>query len=131
MEIEGACLCGSVRWGIEDVPESATACNCTACRRYGALWAYGFEDEGIHISGTTRAYVRGTKTLEFRFCPDCGCVAYWCAREPGEDGRRYMAVNLRLAEPDAIAAVPILQFEGLDTFENLPRDGRCVADIWF
>ena len=26
-------------------PEGATACNCTACRRYGALWAYGHEGE--------------------------------------------------------------------------------------
>ena len=129
--IEGACHCGSVRWTFEDVPESATSCNCTLCRRWGALWAYGFKDEEIRISGTTRAYLRDPKTIEFHFCPDCGCVAYWCTPEPGQDGRRYMAVNLRLAEPDAIAAVPIHRFDGLDTFEPLPRDGKCIADMWF
>ena len=43
--LEGSCLCGAVRWHYDDFPESATACNCSACRRYGALWAYGYEGE--------------------------------------------------------------------------------------
>jgi len=41
------------------MPESATACNCTVCRRYGVAWAYDDENEGIEVSGTTKAYVRG------------------------------------------------------------------------
>ena len=48
-----------------------------------------------------------------------------------QEGRRRIAVNLRLAEPDAVAKIPIDHFDGLDTFEDLPRDGRCVADYWF
>jgi hypothetical protein len=42
-----------------------------------------------------------------------------------------MAVNLRLTEPAPIAAVPIDHFDGLGKFEDLPRDGKCVADLWF
>lgn len=42
--IEGSCHCGSVTWRFDRIPESATACNCTVCRRYGVLWAYDFED---------------------------------------------------------------------------------------
>jgi hypothetical protein len=76
--IEGSCLCGAVKWRFDGVPEAATACNCTACRRYGALRAHHYEDEGIHVTGQTRAY-----------------------------------------------------FDGLDKWEDLPRDGRCVADQWF
>lgn len=128
--IQGACHCGAVRWQFEAVPESATACNCTVCRRYGVLWAYDYEGEGIQVSGPTKAYVRG-KSIEFHFCPNCGCVAYWRAQQPKETGRRRIAVNLRLAEPEAIAAVPIDHFDGLDKFEDLPRDGRCVRDYWF
>ena len=41
------------------------------------------------------------------------------------------AVNLRLAEPDAVATIPIDRFDGLGTFSDLPRDGRCVGDVWF
>lgn len=128
--IQGSCLCGAVRWQFDDRPDGATACNCTACRRYGVLWAYDYEGEGIKISGATQAYVRG-KALEFHFCPVCGCVAFWRAQEKDTAGRVRIAVNLRLAEPDAVAKIPIDHFDGLNTFEDLPRDGRCVADYWF
>ena len=45
--IHGSGQCGAVQWRFEGMPESATACNCTACRRYGALWAYDFESDGM------------------------------------------------------------------------------------
>lgn len=128
--IEGACLCGAVRWHFDGVPESATACNCTACRRYGTLWAYDYEGEGIRVFGLTKPYVRG-RSLEFHFCPECGCVAFWRGRALDERGRRRIAVNLRLTEPGPIADVAIDHFDGLDSFDDLPRDGRCIKDMWF
>lgn len=129
--IEGSCHCGSVRWQFRGMPDSATACNCTACRRYGALWAYDHEGKGIHVSGPAAAYVRG-KSLGFHFCPQCGCVAYWRSLEAGADGRRRIAVNLRLAnDPATIAHLPIDHFDGLEKWEDLPRDGRCIRDLWF
>jgi hypothetical protein len=112
------------------MPESATACNCTACRRYGVLWAYGYEGEGIDVEGAAQAYVRG-ESLSFNFCPQCGCVAYWRALAPGSDGRRRIAVNLRLTDPEPIARIPIDHFDGLEKWEDLPRDGRCIQDLWF
>jgi hypothetical protein len=127
--IQGSCHCGGVQWQFDAVPDGATACNCTVCRRYGALWAYDFEGEGIKIAGPTRAYIRG-KAIEFHFCATCGCMAFWRARELHE-GRRRIAVNLRLTEPEAVARIPIDHFDGLESFEDLPRDGRCVADYWF
>ena len=128
--IEGSCLCGAVRWQFAGQPEGATACNCTACRRYGVLWAYDYEGEGIRTSGKTQAFVRG-KALEFHFCPVCGCVALWRGLQTDPAGRRRIAVNLRLSEPEAVARIPIDHFDGLNTFDDLPRDGRCVADYWF
>jgi hypothetical protein len=128
--IEGVCHCGAVRWRFDESPDSATVCNCTVCRRYGVLWAYDFEGERIHVSGPTRAYIRG-KAIEFHFCPSCGCVAFWRGRELDEEGRRRIAVNLRLTEPELVARIPIDRFDGLGSFEDLPRDGRCVADYWF
>jgi hypothetical protein len=128
--ISGSCLCGAVRWQFDGTPDGATACNCTACRRYGVLWAYDFEGEGILVAGETTAYARG-KALTFNFCPKCGCVAYWRGQQVDADGRRRIAVNLRLAEPGDVARIPIDHFDGLDKFEDLPRDGKCVADYWF
>ena len=128
--IQGCCHCGTVRWTFEGHPDGATICNCTVCRRYGALWAYDHEDEGIRTSGNTTSYVRGN-AIEFHFCPKCGCVAFWRGREKNTEGRRRIAVNLRLADPAAVAGIPIDRFDGLDTFDDLPRNGRCVADYWF
>ncbi|HUN77272.1 MAG TPA: hypothetical protein VMU40_22375 [Steroidobacteraceae bacterium] len=45
--------------------------------------------------------------------------------------RRRIAVNLRLAEPEDVAQIPIDHFDGLNTFRDLPRDGRHVCDYWF
>jgi hypothetical protein len=129
--IEGSCHCGAVRWRFDAVPEGATACNCTVCRRYGVLWIYDYEDGVIATSGETKTYARG-EWNDFHFCPVCACVTWWRAKRLQPDGRRRQAVNLRLAEdPDAIMSIPIDHFDGLATFEDLPRDGKCVADLWF
>jgi hypothetical protein len=90
--IEGCCHCGAVRWSFAGTPDSATACNCTVCRRYGALWAYDYENERIGVSGPTRVYAWGSRTIGFHFCADCGCVAYWRALAPRDDGRHRIAV---------------------------------------
>ena len=128
--LEGVCLCGAVRWSLSQMPESATACNCTACRRYGTLWAYGHEGEDISIHGDTTAFVRG-EWLSFNFCPKCGNVTHWRGLKTDEQGRRRSAVNLRMSEPTLIEQVPIRHFDGLDKWEDLPGDGRCVKDMWF
>ena len=128
--IEGSCHCGAVTWQLDAMPESATACTCTACRRYGAIWAYDYQDEGIRVSGPTRSYNRPGGVLGFHFCERCGCITYWRATRADGEGRRRIAVNLRLAEPTAVASVPIKRFDGLETWKDLPRDGRRVADLW-
>jgi hypothetical protein len=130
--IEGSCHCGAVKWQFDGEPEGATSCNCTSCRRYGALWIYDFYDERIRVAGPTQIYIRGSQ-IEYHFCPKCGCICYWRSQRAHETtGRRRCAVNLRLTdEPDAIQQIPIDHFDGLVKFDDLPRDGRCVADYWF
>lgn len=129
--IEGACLCGSVRWRFDGPVESATICNCSACRRYGALWAYDWEPGLISVDGDTRSYQRRADSpLSFEFCENCGCVVCWRGTRAEEDGRMRIAVNLRLAEPEAVGAIVLDIFDGRDTFEDLPRDGRCIRHVW-
>ncbi len=128
--LEGSCLCGAVRWTMKTAPQSATACSCTACRRYGALWAYGWEGEEITVSGQTTPYIRG-ESLSFNFCPKCGNASHWWGLTVDEQGRRRVGVNLRLTEPGPIESVPIRHFDGLEKWETLPEDGRCIKDMWF
>lgn len=128
--LEGVCHCGAVRWQFDGEPEGATACNCTVCRRYGVLWIYGHEGADVRVDGPTRSYSRGN-TLEFHFCPVCACVVSWRGRKPDEQGQRRLAVNVRLSEPGTVAHLPIDHFDGFGTFDDLPRDGKCVRDYWF
>jgi len=132
--LTGSCHCGKASWRLEGDPGSITACNCTLCRRYGVLWAYDYEGERITVSGETASYTRAGRdnpSLEILFCPTCACVLSWRSMHLQKGGRRRMAVNMRLASPDLVADLPIDHFDGLDTFEDLPSDGRCVRDLWF
>ena len=130
----GCCHCGAVTWTFSgDIPD-ATICNCTACRRYGVLLAYDFDGHAIHIEAPENAltsYLGATGTLSFNFCRTCGNLVSWRGTKPMADGRTRIAVNLRLAEADDVADIPLLRFDGLHTFEDLPTLGRHVADVWF
>jgi hypothetical protein len=129
--IKGSCHCGAVHWTFDGVPADATACNCTVCRRYGTLWAYGHVDEPISVSGPTGTYIWGPKTIGFHFCPTCGCIAYWRGLKPGKSGKTRIAVNLRLADPEAVATIRVDQFDSLTSWQDLPPTGKCVSDMWF
>lgn len=128
--IKGKCHCGAVRWTLKEKPERAKACSCTVCRRYGALWAYGYEGEDIDVAGETKLHVPDD-SLSFNFCPGCGCITYWRSLKPNDEGRWRIAVNLRMAEPGSVADIPVHHFDGLDTWSSMPDDGRCVKDLWF
>ncbi len=99
------------------------------------LWAYDWDGHGIHIDdpeGKLTAYTRGPGSpLSFNFCRTCGNVVSWRGLKPDADGRTRIAVNLRLAEPEAVADVPLQCFDGRHSFDDLPRDGRRVRDVWF
>jgi hypothetical protein len=130
----GRCHCGNAYWTLAGDPGSITACNCTLCRRYGALWAYDYVGGRIRVEGPVQGYVpadRPDAALEILFCPRCAGVLAWRGRRPQADGRTRIAVNIRLAPPEAVADLDIDHFDGLETFEDLPGDGRCVRDLWF
>jgi len=133
--VRGRCLCGAVGWRFSGPIPDATICNCSACRRYGALWAYDYDGERIHIddpNGRLTGFVRGPRSpLSFNFCSACGNVVSWRGLAAEAEGRVRIAVNLRLADPAAVAEVPLLRFDGLHSFEDLATDGRRVRDVWF
>ena len=131
---QGRCHCGSVHWRFQGEIPAVTICNCTICRRYGVLWAYDYDGHGIHVDdpkAVLTGYVWGSRQISFNFCRVCGNLVSWRGLKPLPDGRTRMAVNVRLAEPEDVAQVPLQCFEGLHSFDDLPRDGRRVSDVWF
>jgi len=115
--ITTACLCGAVRITLDARPDKITQCNCSACRRFGALWAYAPLDD-VSVSGTTVAYVRGDKSLAFHHCPTCGCVTHWWPLNL-DQSPPYAGVNMALADPAAIAGIPMRRFDGAETWQFL------------
>ncbi|MEC3862469.1 GFA family protein [Mesobacterium sp. TK19101] len=132
--LTGTCLCGAVTWTFDGTPPDATACNCTACRRYGTLWAYDWDGGVIAVHGPVKPWARANKepSLDFLFCPTCGCLAACQGRRANDAGHRPIAVNLRLADdPGAVAEIPLLRFDGLHSFEDIDPMERHVKDLWF
>lgn len=128
--LEGICHCGAVTWTMFQKPERATVCNCTICRRYGVIWAYGHVGEAVVTSGETSSY-QPDNYLAFHSCSHCQCVTFWEALTPDENGRTRIGVNLRMAEPGAISDLPVKRLDGLDTWEVLSDGDRCVGSFLF
>ena len=100
-KLSGSCHCGEVKWEYPLSLESVTACNCTLCRKYGALWAYGYLEEGIKVSGPSKPYERGSRINKYHFCLNCGCITHYQANKKNESGQTRIAINIRMvSSPD-------------------------------
>src|SRR6266851_3786271 len=110
--IESSCHCGVVRLKIDRTPEEVTDCNCSICRRYGALWAYYSPGDVQVTNGSTDIYMWGGKRVEFHRCKYCGCITHY-------NGPTRMGVNARLMEPEVLARARVRQFDGVDTRKYL------------
>jgi hypothetical protein len=117
--ISGTCHCGAVSFQLHKQPEWLTECNCSICRRIGALWAHA-EHREIKIiceEGATERYIWGDQSIAFHSCKVCGCTSHWENLQATETSR--MAVNLRMSEPAAIAGIPIRHFDGAESWTFL------------
>ena len=117
--LHGSCHCGAVRLTLPSLPEKATRCNCSLCRRVGGVWAY-YEFGTVLIDGhpdQTVDYVQGDKTLRTIRCKTCGIVTHW-EPLPSKAGARH-GVNLNNFEPKLLESVHIRRFDGADTWSFL------------
>jgi hypothetical protein len=113
--IRTTCHCSAVTITIPRAPETLTPCDCSICRRYGALWAY-FPRDAVTIDatpGATTAYTWGRKSLRFIRCARCGCITHW---EPilAERGSR-VGVNARNFDPLQLGPLRIRRLDGAVT----------------
>lgn len=118
----GSCHCGAVTIELPSMPETATCCNCSMCRRLAGVWAY-FAFGTVRISGhpdNTQAYIQGDKTLRTIRCATCGCVTHWEPLPPIPGARH--GVNLRNFDPEIVASLRIRHFDGADTWQFLDAD---------
>lgn len=105
---EGSCHCGSIQITVDDDPVEASECNCSICRRTGALWTYSSPTK-VNVAGEGIGYVQGDKCLTLFHCSTCGVITHWTPIDPDYDR---MGINLRLFEPSLWAELPRLYVDG-------------------
>ena len=73
---EGQCYCGRIQFTVTTEPAQLVDCNCTLCRRLGALWAH-VPVASVRIDTSNAAnvsYAQGDRTLAVQSCSHCGCT---------------------------------------------------------
>ena len=97
MNAAATCHCGAITLEIPEPPTKVTECNCSICRRLGALWVYHPPEKVaiLHGQNATSTYVWGDRTLEFCSCRICSCTTHWL---PLIDDYKVMGVNARMID---------------------------------
>lgn len=114
--LQGSCHCGAVTLALPNIPTRATECNCSLCRRLGAIWGmFDWTSVRVHAADDAlEAYIWGDKTLRTLRCVRCGCATHWEPLAP-EDGAKH-GVNLRMFPPELLAQVHVRRFDGANTW---------------
>ena len=126
--IAGSCHCGTVRIAVPSAPEWVASCNCSICRRTGALVAY-YPPDAVRVEGKTETYITGDRCIRFHHCPKCACHTHWTANPEALAGDLPDEVRAALAERMGINARLL---DGFEVREGVPFvDGRQVEVRFF
>lgn len=113
------CHCGSVRIQVRQLPRTLTSCNCSICRRYGALWAY-YRPSSVRIQAPKGGLVRYSWNRRIRYyhhCRKCGCVTHYTYRK--KSSWATVGVNASNFEPSLIKGARIRHLDGAATWKLL------------
>ena len=108
----GGCHCGKVRYEIETDLGMVVDCNCSICRKRGALWTYVGADEFKLLSGVDDLtdYQFNKKIIHHYFCRHCGVGSY--SQGQGEDGSMGYGINVRCLDDVDVAALTLTPYDG-------------------
>lgn len=107
---QGSCHCGRVRFEVQASLDHVVDCNCSICRRKGALW-HAVPDAGLRIVAGEEElalYQFHTHTAQHYFCRHCGISTF---SRPRIDPRLWV-VNVRCIDGIDLAALPRQFFDG-------------------
>ena len=80
----GGCHCGNVRFDVNVDLTQVLDCNCSICKKRGALWAFAPGDKFALRAGDEALtdYQFGKKTIHHLFCAQCGVGAFSRGQTP-------------------------------------------------
>lgn len=106
----GSCHCGRVAFELQAKLEYVIDCNCSLCRRRGALW-HGTSDRHLRIvqgEDELALYQFNTMTAKHYFCRHCGIHPFI---RPRLDPAKW-AVNVRCIPELDLSSLNVRQFDG-------------------
>ena len=117
----GSCHCGAVRFRVTAEIEELTRCDCSLCRRKGALMAKVHESELTLEAGEVELtlYRWNTGVARHWFCRTCGIYPFHRKRSAPDS----YGVNVGCLEDFDVAAYPYRLADGL-TMSVRPADAR-------
>ena len=112
MNYRGSCHCGAVRFSFESEPiESGIRCNCSICRRRGAVMSdryYLPESMTVELTQPLGVYHWGDRDMNHWFCTTCGIHPF---ADPVAKPGHYR-VNLGCVDGVDPLALPIRLIDG-------------------
>jgi hypothetical protein len=117
--LAGTCHCGAVRIYVRRLPRTVTSCNCSICRRYGALWAY-YKPSSVAIEapkGGLSNYSWNRKIRAYHRCKRCGCVTHYAYRK--RQRGTIIAVNAANFDRSALVGMRIRHLDGAASWKFL------------
>jgi hypothetical protein len=113
MPFSGSCHCGALAYEVDEpLPARAMECNCSICRRKGALHHFTTPDR-ISVRGQADAiavYTFRTHAIQHQFCRACGCAPFAEGTRP--DGKRMIEINLRCVDELDLKSLTIIPHDG-------------------
>jgi len=107
---QGSCHCGRISFEIQARLDHVVDCNCSICRRKGALW-HAVPDAGLRIiagEGELALYQFHTHTAKHYFCRHCGVSTFSRPRI----NPNLWVVNVRCIDGVDLSALPRQPFDG-------------------
>ena len=109
---KGSCHCGKVGFEVDGALQGGGECNCSMCRRKGAMmWFVPASHFRLLSPASDMAtYTFNTHRIQHRFCPVCGIHTHGEAND--KDGNPTVAINVRCLEDVDLDALPVHHFDG-------------------
>ena len=113
MTHHGSCHCGRIAFDLEADVTEALDCNCSMCRRRGALLAF-FPREALTLNTPAADYATykfNKERIAHHFCPTCGIAPFSEGVHP-KTGAMMAAVNVRCLPDLDLSIVTVKQVDG-------------------
>jgi hypothetical protein len=112
MAQEGSCHCGRIAFTLEGEVGDVIDCNCSMCRRKGALLA-AFPRDALTLKtpeADMGTYKFNKHLIDHHFCLTCGISPF--SEGKGRDGKAMTMVNVRCLPDVDLSGLKVIPYDG-------------------